>query len=109
MLPTYSEAEIRQNLAKRFPMTDKQKRELYIQTKEHPELHLAYKYNEISKMDAQKIINYFKGKDILPDNLLLSTETYARKRAESNIHAIYERRNENLKTKLCGITVKLSF
>ena len=99
MLPTYSESEIRQNLAKRFPMTDKQKRELYIRTKEHPELHLAYKYNEISKMDAQKIINYFNGKDILPDNLLLSTETYARKRAESNIHAIYERRNENLKSK----------
>ena len=41
-LPTFTEQEIRKNKAKQFPMTSKQKKELYYQCSNHPEWHLAF-------------------------------------------------------------------
>ena len=75
-LPTFTEQEIRKNKAKQFPMTSKQKKELYYQCSNHPEWHLAYKYEELSALDAQKILNYFDGRGSLPADLLLTKQEY---------------------------------
>lgn len=75
-LPTFTEQEIRKNRAKQFPMTSKQKKELYYQCNNHPEWHLAYKYEELSALDAQKILNYFDGRGSLPSDLLLTKQEY---------------------------------
>ena len=86
-LPTFTEQEIRKNKAKQFPMTSKQKKELYYQCSNHPEWHLAYKYEELSALDAQKILNYFDGRGSLPADLLLTKQEY------------FKRINENKRTK----------
>jgi len=75
-LPSFTELEIRKNKAKQFPMTSKQKKELYYQCSNHPEWHLAYKYEELSALDAQKILNYFDGRGSLPSDLLLTKQEY---------------------------------
>ena len=92
-LPTFTEQEIRKNKAKQFPMISKQKKELYYQCSNHPEWHLAYKYEELSALDAQKIINYFDGRGTLPTDLLLTKQEYfkqinenKRKKKETTIY-----------------------
>lgn len=75
-LPAFTDQEIRKNKAKHFPMTSKQKKDLFYQCSVHEEWHLAYKYEELSALDAQKILNYFDGRGILPADLLLTKQEY---------------------------------
>lgn len=76
-------------------MTSRQKKELYYQCTNHPEWHLAYKFEELSALDAQKILNYFDGRGSLPTDLLLTKQEYfkrinenKRKKKETSISPI---------------------
>lgn len=82
-LPTFTEQEIHINRARHFPMTSNQKKELFYQCSTHPEWHLAYKYEELSALDAQKILNYFNGKGTLPTDLLLTKQKYFKQNNEN--------------------------
>ena len=98
-LHTYSSEEIRINRAKLFPMSDRQKKELYYKCKNNPDWYLAYKFDAISALDAKRILDYFDGRGTLPSDLLLTLQQYEMKRATNGITAIYKSMNEHMKAK----------
>lgn len=82
-LPNYTSEEIRKNRTKQFPMSEQQKKELYYKCKIHPEWHLAYKYEQLTSLDAKKVLNFFNGRSSLPTDLLLTTTQYEARKKEN--------------------------
>lgn len=98
-LHTYSPEEVRLNRAKLFPMSDRQKKELYYKCNLNPDWYLAYKFEELSSLDAKRIIDYFDGRGTLPSDLLLTLQQHEMKRASNGIATIYKSMNEHMKVK----------
>lgn len=82
-LPTFAPEEIRKNRAKQFPMSASQKKELYYKCQSHHDWHLAYKYEQLTSLDAKKVIDFFDGRGSLPTELLLTTPQYEKRKAEN--------------------------
>ena len=69
----YSPPEVRKNRAGLSPATPKQKRDLYLAMKQHPDYHLLNPekgYANISSVEAEAVLRFFQGKDIPPDILI---------------------------------------
>ena len=91
----YSSIEIANNKAKICPLTSKQRSDLYMLMKKHPELRIKNAksgYSNVNINQYKQITEYFKGKIDKPDCLVDS--------ALDNIDIAYERQYTYLKEKL---------
>ena len=91
MLSSYSPADIQKQKATICPMSNVQKRDLYLGLEKHPEYTLSGNgFSGISAMDAEEIFAFFKGAKTESPSCL-------RKSIDVTMERVYHKRNEYLK------------
>lgn len=91
MLSSYSPADVQKQKAKICPMSDAQKRDLYLALEKHPEYTLSGDgFSGVSAMDVEEIFAFFKGAKTEPPACL-------RKSVDVTMERVYHKRNEYLK------------
>lgn len=90
MLSSFSEKEIHKIRAERCPMSSSQKRELYLALKKHPEYSLSGDgFSGVSSMDAEEILNFFRGACQKPELL--------KNCIDAEMNKVYQKRTQYLK------------
>ena len=91
MLSPYSPTDIQKQKAAICPMSDAQKRDLYLALEKHPEYTLSGDgFSGVSAMEAEEIFAFFKGTKTEPPSCL-------RKSVDVTMERVYHKRNEYLK------------
>ena len=80
----YTEEEKRIVKAELDPMTKNQKKELYKLLEDHQDIKIKYKFIEITREDAQEVIDYIKGKTPHKNSLIIETEEFNKNRKNIN-------------------------
>ena len=75
MLSSFSPEEVQKTRAQHCPMSGSQKRDLYLALQKHPEYTLSGDgFTGVSAMDAEEILNFFRGDYTKPEILKTSTD-----------------------------------
>ncbi len=98
---TYDKESIRRESAALTPMTSAQRRQLFIELEKNPGFKVAVKYDEIPYRQAQRAINFLKGKTADRPGILTAAGDMAR--IQKKYDWIYDSRVSGMKEKYSGM------
>ncbi len=101
-LHDYDENEVRQEKAKLTPMTQEQKRNLYIAISSSPVFRLSVKYDELTFQQAQSAIDFLNGRSSIKPDILTDISEQGERRLKAKYDKAYESRATGLKNKYAG-------
>lgn len=105
-LHEYSEEDARKTRAKIAPMTSKQRKDLSRQLALHDNVRLTCRFDEISCSDAEKLLNYFNGKENERPAILLTKDEFKKQSVLKQAEGIYEKQTDKIKEKYLNVKPK---